>query len=293
MKFKKVFIEITNICGLQCSFCPEKILSPLTMSLPDFDRLCAQVKSFTNEIAMHVMGDPFVVSNLEQYILVAAKHNLFVNLTTSGFYLKNHNFEKFLLSNIKQINFSLNSFNANNSQISFDEYIDCILDFCSFKLKNNCNFFINLRLWNIGESNFDKEYNNSIALKINKFFGVDVNFDELTNTKNSIRIAPKILIATDEYFQWPSLQGEENSDGFCLGLKSHFAILSNQDVVPCCLDKNGTIKLGNLKTQTMEEILSSKKVNSIRSSFEQHLCVEELCKKCTYKNKFKEPNLLV
>ena len=290
MKFKKVFIEITNICGLQCTFCPQKESNPLTMDLVDFDGICSQVKDFTNEIALHVMGDPFVLSNLSQYVKIAQKYNLMVNITSSGFYLKNHNFEEFIASNIKQINFSLNSFNANTTSVSFDEYIGNILDFCDFKLKNHCNFFVNLRLWNISESDIDRSYNDLIVSKISDFFGVKIDLRSLVNPKNSIRVASKIFIATDEYFEWPSLSSEENSDGFCLGLKSHFAILANQDVAPCCLDKNAIINLGNIKKQTLDQILNSKKVKEIRNGFEQNICTEDLCKKCTYKNKFKEPN---
>ena len=46
-KFRKVHIEITNICNLKCTFCPPKIKPNGVMSLEDFDDINKQLKPFT------------------------------------------------------------------------------------------------------------------------------------------------------------------------------------------------------------------------------------------------------
>ena len=85
--------------------------------------------------------------------------------------------------------------------------------------------------------------------------------------KKSIRKKPKnikidrmIFFNFDEYFNWPNLNNEFVSNkGFCYGLDSHFGILSSGIVVPCCLDKDGIINLGNTNTTPIKRYSKLKK----------------------------------
>jgi len=255
------------------------------MSLELFDKICSEVKDFTNEIYYHIIGDPCVLSNLNEYLNISYKHNLKVNITTSGFYIDPTKFELLTHKAIKQINFSLNSFNANDTKKSFDEYIDTILDFCKYKINCPNNIFINLRLWNLDSSQSANEYNTKVFSKIQNFFGIEY----IDISKDNIRVDNKVLVCFDEYFEWPSLNNtyvEEN--GYCLGLKSHIGITNNGIVVPCCLDKDVIINLGDLKTQSLKDILKSQKATNIINGFKNHIAVEALCKKCTYKKRFND-----
>ena len=87
-------------------------------------------------------------------------------------------------------------------------------------------------------------------------------------------------------FEWPDLCKSDGSDGYCHGLKDQIAILVDGTVVPCCLDNNGDINLGNIHTESMEEILNKEKTTKIIEGFKNRVAVEQLCKKCTYKNRF-------
>jgi radical SAM protein with 4Fe4S-binding SPASM domain len=101
-------------------------------------------------------------------------------------------------------------------------------------------------------------------------------------------LASKVLLNFDDYFEWPSLSNPIYGDGYCGGLDSHFAILSDGKVVPCCLDYEAVIELGDLKHQSLCEILSSNKACAIKEGFKQSMAVEELCQKCSYKSRFIE-----
>jgi radical SAM protein with 4Fe4S-binding SPASM domain len=285
MKFNKIYIEITNICGLECSFCPTKdTIETNTMDLDFFETILRQVQNYTKVITFHIFGDPLTVSNLEEYLNLAHKYKLKVEIVTTGYYLKNFELELFLHPAIKQINFSLNSFNKNDMKISLDEYLKPMLDLCDLKLKKKIHNFINFRLWNIDLDGSDKKFNASVLNKLSHHFNIDlsdINYEDFKRLEN------QILLDFDEYFEWPTLSSNHNSHATCYGLKSHFGILSSGKVVPCCLDSFGVIDLGNLHNESIETILHKEKTQNIINGFKEAKAVEELCKKCTFKDRFK------
>lgn len=286
-KFKKVYIEITNICGLKCTFCPPSERKYDTMSLFDFDSVCASVKNHTKEIYLHIIGDPLVLSNLKEYIDIAKKHLLTINITTSGFFIDKDKYNTLISDNVKQINFSLNSFNSNSTKLSIDEYLLPIFEFAKYKIHNKNIQFVNFRIWNI--DNFDdKEFNTLVINKINTFFDTKINIDEIYETKpKKLRVDDKVLLNFDDYFEWPSLKNDFVSNkGFCYGLNSQLGILSNGDVVPCCLDKDADIKLGNITTKSLENILSDSRAQNMINGFKNKEVVEELCQKCSFRLRF-------
>ncbi|MCK9491443.1 MAG: SPASM domain-containing protein [Sulfurimonas sp.] len=286
MKFHRVHVEVTNICGLACSFCPPKVNPSKTMTLEFFEETIVQLKPYTRSLALHVMGDPLLLSNLVHYLDLAKKHNFEVELTTSGYFLPNHDAKTLFHDSVRQLNISLNSFNKNSLNLSFDDYMNSVLDLCSKKLQNYPKPFINLRLWNLQDSSVADPYNDQVFGKLNSFFNIDLSTHH-QNKKESLRLASKILLNFDSYFEWPSLKSSHNSDAPCYGLSSHIGILSDGTVVPCCLDGDGVINLGNLHHKSLKDILTSQRSTEIIEGFKDGVAVEELCKKCSYKDRFK------
>ena len=294
MKFKKVHVEITNICNLKCSFCPPKTVPNETMNLEKFDKLNFQLKDFTKELAYHIVGDPLVLSNLDSYLNISLKHNLKVNITTTANNLKKEHFDVLMNETIRQINFSINSYNANSHKKTLDEYINPILDFCEYALSKNQHFFINLRIWNLDEHQSAKEFNKQVFQKVNERFDSNIDIAELYDVNKprpkNIRIARMMFFNFDEYFNWPSLNNDfVSKEGTCYGLDSHFGILSSGNVVPCCLDKDAIINLGNINNSQLKDILSSNKVKDIRKGFKENRVIEEFCQKCEYRTRFDKP----
>ncbi len=287
MQFHRVHIEVTNICGLACSFCPPKANPSKTMTLEFFEKALQELTPYTKTLAFHVMGDPLLLSNLHEYLDIAKRYNFQVELTTSGYYLCKHKPETLFHEAVRQLNISLNSFNKNSLNISFEEYIKHVLDVCSQKIDNFPIPFINLRLWNLDDICSEDTYNRLIFEKLNSFFDITIDSELIHKEKiKSLRIAPKILLNFDSYFEWPSLNSTHNSHATCYGLSSHIGILANGNVVPCCLDGDGVINLGNLHEESLKNILTSKRATAIIEGFKGHIAVEELCKKCSYKDRF-------
>ncbi len=282
-KFHKVYIELTNICGLKCTFCPPKTKPNKTLSLKEFEHILKEVNPYTKDIALHVVGDPLVVSNLSQYLNLAKEYKLNVHITTTGYFLKESFYSTLVHPAIKQINFSLNSFNKNDLSISLEEYLYKIVEFAKYKNEHRRGIFVNFRLWNLDKGNSEDEFNNSVFNTLRKDFEFNLS---TCNYKDPFRLANKVLIHFDEYFEWPSMKSTNNTDGFCHGLSSQLAILAEGKVVPCCLDMDGNINLGNIYETSLKDILNSKKSLDITQGFKDFKAVEELCKKCTYKHRF-------
>ncbi|CAA6825243.1 MAG: Radical SAM [uncultured Sulfurovum sp.] len=287
MKFYRIYIEITNVCGLSCTFCPTKELPDKAMSLAFFESTIKQAKAYTKEIACHVVGDPLTLSNLDEYLNIIQKHGLKAMLTTSGYFLKKHSYDTLFHPCVKQINISLNSYNKNDSSFTFEQYIQPVLDLCQEKLKRKVELFINLRVWNLDTLMSERTFNEVLFKKLSKAFDVPLNLDNVYSSRpKSIRLASKVLVHFDDYFEWPSLTNTVYGDGVCQGLQSHIAILASGKVVPCCLDCDGVIELGDLHADSLDDILYSHRATAMINGFKESKAVEELCQKCSYKERF-------
>ena len=287
MKFYRVYIELTNVCGLSCSFCPTKELPNKQMDLVFFESIIKQAKHYTKEIACHVVGDPLTQSNLHEYLDIIHKHGLKAMLTTSGYFLKKHAYDTLFHPCVKQINISLNSFNKNDTSLTFEQYITPVLSLCHEKLEREEELFINLRVWNLDEMMSEHTFNEILFTKINESFSTNLVLKDIYKERpKSIRLASKILVHFDNYFEWPSLKNKNYGDGTCQGLQSHVAILASGKVVPCCLDCDGIIELGDLHEDSLETILNSNRALTMLKGFKEGKAVEELCQKCSYKERF-------
>ena len=261
------------------------------MEIDFFKKILGEISPCTDTIALHLFGDPLCVGSLESYLDCALESKLKVEITTTGYHLGKFPVSVLLHPAIRQINFSLNSYNGNSMRISLDEYLDPIFDLCDAKLKENTQSFINLRLWNQDKEESAKIFNEMIFSKIESHFGIvllrDIDFVQ----RSSVRIARHIVIHFDGYFEWPSLMNTVTSDGYCHGLSSHIGILCDGRVVPCCLDGEGVMVLGDLHTKSLNEILHTQQATMIRESFKKGKAYEELCQKCSYKERFSRRDL--
>lgn len=280
MKFKKIYIEITNICNMNCSFCPPTNREKTFMEEIFFQEIIDKIKGFTDYIYLHIKGEPFLHPDILNLIDIANKSNLKVNITSNGTIL---NYDVLNKNNLRQINFSLHSFEEDDNEKK-ERYIYDILNF-SKKAQENGKI-ISLRLWNLNNNFFDEKNKLTIKL-IEDFFQIKIELDSFIRGKG-VKLEDKIYLNFEEVFQWPKLSNEYyNEKGFCYGLKSHLGILVDGTLVPCCLDDEGVINLGNIKeVESLKDIIQREKSQNIINSFNKRLCNEELCKHCEFKERF-------
>lgn len=287
-KFKRIYIEITNICNLSCEFCPSITRKPEMMTVQDFENVLKQIGNKTDFIYLHVMGEPLLHPELGELLKRAEAHQLQVNLTTNGVLLEECQQVLLTSSVLRQVNISLHSLNANTNTLCFDDYLAQMCRFIQTALKQG-RLYIALRLWNL-DANVDSAItadNERIFEFISKQLGISQAIPAGKTAGNGIQLLPHLYLSQGEEFVWPSTENPwSGNQGFCRGLRDQVAILVNGDVVPCCLDSNGTVILGNVHQDSLENILNSSKAKAIVQGFAQRQVVEELCQKCSFRNRF-------
>lgn len=284
--FERLYIEISNICNLQCTFCPEVIRDKKIMPVADFRMLAEQAKPLTKQVCLHLMGEPLAHPHFAEIMDICDELGLRVFLTTNGTLIKRHTERLAKWRSLDQINFSVHSYFANPEKQTLNDYLKPILEFCD---QANPDFYINLRLWNLQKTNFQKDQNLRVFEFLNRHFHVELNENVDVKMNKSKKIRGKTYVHFDTEFIWPSLnQPYRSKEGSCYGLRKQLAIHANGDVVPCCLDKETVLKLGNAHQKTLKEILKSERAVAIRTGFEQNQLIEDLCQKCQYADRFRK-----
>ena len=288
-QFKKVYIEITNICNLRCHFCPQTSRKLEYMPVETFGKILEQIKPHTNYIYLHVKGEPLLHPSLERLLDLSHEGGFHVNITTNGTLI--NKVREMLLTKpaVRQINFSLHSLDGNEGFDNIDDYIQDILSFTRVAIQNT-KMFVSLRLWNLHEhiqSSPENRKNQTILERIEQEFDLDYKIQEAVGLNRGIKVANRVYVNQDHQFKWPDLkEKDENQLGFCYGLRSQAAILVDGTVIPCCLDGEGIISLGNIHQTSFSEIIDSPRARNIVNGFSKKEVVEELCQKCGYMKRF-------
>ncbi len=252
MRFKRIYIEITNVCNLNCSFCIPHNRENRFMNFDEFKLILTKIKPYTNYIYLHVKGEPLLHPDVDKFIEYAYNQGFFINLTTNATLLKEHlQITKYL----RQINISLHATNSIEIVKTARKINDCIVCF---------------RIWNINKDIKNKEL-------LEKEFNLTIpNVENFTLDDN-------IFLSQKNEFTWPSLNNNyENTNKYCYGLINQIGILVDGTVIPCCLDNNGDINLGNIFKEDFTNIINSHKALNIINGFKNHKATEELCKKCSF-----------
>ena len=275
-RFKKVYIEITNKCNLNCTFCSRTKKPFRELSIDEFKTIIDKIKDYTDYVYFHVQGEPLLHKNLKEFLDICEKNNIKVNITTNGT-LINKYVEIFNSSkSLRQINISLHS--ENNK----DNYLDEVFNSCK---KISSNIFISYRIWNLNTLKPTKELVDVID-KLAEHYNLDEEIKNKLLTDKSIKIDINRFVDKDNLFEWPDMNNSVETNGKCYGLSTHIGILSDGTVVPCCLDANGVINLGNIFNESLEDILNKKISTDIVEGFKNNKAVHPLCRKCDFRERF-------
>ena len=271
-RFKKIYLEITNLCNLSCAFCPGTKRAHKTLSREEFTALLPKLHPYSDYLYFHLMGEPFCHPLLPEFIFLAGEAGFKVILTTNGTLLEKRKDEILGLKGLHKINISLHSFEANDLAVPFSQYLDSCF---SFGKAAEGKVIISYRLWNSGGMD---EKNGEIISALKKYFP-----EPWHEERTGPRIGEKIYLNYGEKFDWPDIEAADGGDSvFCYGLRDQIGVLCDGTVVPCCLDHEGDIALGNLFRDDLGEILKSDRVKNMICGFDSHHATEELCRKCGF-----------
>lgn len=258
--YKKIYLEVTNICNLSCPFCIKNNRDKEYISIDNYKLILDKIKNYTKYLYLHVSGEPLMHPNINELINIGSKY-FNINITTNG-----HLINKIIDNhNIRQINISMHSYNNNTS---INEYLDNI---CNVIDELHNDTYISLRFW------VDNKYTKEMINYLNKRYNTNIVLE------TGFEIIKNVFISINKEFIWPSLDNDYyNENGTCYALRDHIGILSNGDIIPCCLDVNGILKLGNIYKDNLDTIISSNRYQNMLNSFKNNKRIEELCKHCNF-----------
>ena len=273
--YSKVYVEITNICNMNCSFCHGHKRQMRRMTMEEFSLILGKLEKQTKYIYYHLMGEPLTHPLLPDFIRLAGERGYKSIITTNGTLLHRRG-EEILSAGLHKVNISLHSFEE-GSEENHERYVREISDFAKAAAARGT--IVSFRLWNKGVDGGKNDI--SLALLHENIPG------EWKENARGIKLRDKIFLEWGERFEWPDSEAEvKGSRFFCYGLKDQFGILADGTVVPCCLDSDGVINLGNIFSENIEDILSSPKARAMVEGFRCGKASEELCRRCGYAQRF-------
>ena len=275
-RFRKVYLEISNVCNLRCSFCPGTKRKPGVMDEAAFSLLLSRLRPWTDYLYFHLMGEPLCHPLLETFLRLAGEAGFKVILTTNGTLLQKQQ-ERLLASPaLNKVNISLHAFEANDLAMPFAEYLDRCL---AFGKAAEGQKLVSYRLWNNGGQD---AMNDQILTALAQYFP-----KPWVQERRGIRIGQRVYLEHGDKFDWPDLGAQDGGERvFCYGLRDQLGVLCDGTVVPCCLDHEGDLALGNLLETPLEQILESPRAQAIYRGFSDGKAAEELCRKCGYARRF-------
>lgn len=274
MRFRKIYLEISNVCNLHCSFCPGTKRKKGRMTKEDLAVLLPKLRPYAEFLYFHLMGEPLCHPELEDFLRLAGAFGFKVILTTNGTLVRQKQEMLCKAEALHKVNLSVHAFEANDFSLPLEEYVQSLCEFGKATQK-----LVVFRLWNVGGKDALNE----------KILGIfEKNFPKpWASVRQGFRLGEKTYLEYGDTFDWPDLALEaDNAPMFCYGLRDQIGVLWDGTVVPCCLDHEGDIPLGNLFTQELQEILESPRAKAIYEGFSGKQAVEALCKTCGYARRF-------
>lgn len=275
---KKAFFEITNACNLSCSFCHKTKREVRYISKEEFEVGIKRLRPFADYLYFHLMGEPLLHPKLGEFLEMAGDEGFRVILTTNGTLLKRREEELLKAKALHKVSISLHAYEANEMGISLTHYLSQCFDFC--KKGSEKGIICVLRLWN---KDGKDSLNCEILEQMHGYFP-----DEWKEIYSGYKMQEKVFLEWGEKFRWPDADGEYlGEDHTCYGLRDQVGVLCDGTVVPCCLDADGTVNLGNIFEEDIETILSKDRAVRLKESLEKRCVSEELCRRCGYARKKK------
>ena len=275
---KKAYIEITNRCNLRCSFCPGTKRAPCTMTPAEFDLVLERLTGQVEYVYLHVMGEPLSHPQLAELLALAAARERKVCITTNGTLLARQTETLLAAPTLHKVSVSLHSFEGNDgAQERERQYLEEVWSFAARAAAQGV--IVALRLWNEGGA----ETRNGV---IEAFLHEKCPGEWPEPRGGSFRLRDNLYLERAKKFDWPDLNAQERGTQFCYGLRDQLGVLADGTAVPCCLDHEGDIALGNLFTQPLAEILHRERACALREGFSRRWPTEELCRRCGFAARF-------
>ena len=274
----KAYLEITNVCNLSCSFCHGTKREPKFLTVDEFESAAKNLRAFADHLYFHLLGEPLLHPDIEEFFRISHNLGFKVNITTNGTLLKERKDILLKAKALRKVSISLHCFEVNTIGMSLDEYLEMCFDFCKEAAKNG--IIAVMRLWNQGGA---ESMNSKILAKMHEAF--TTQWQELFS---GFKLQEYVFLEWGQLFEWPDEEAQDfGGDHSCYGLRDQVGVLCDGTVVPCCLDAEGSIALGNIFETPIEDIIKTPRAENLKKSFQTRNVTEPLCRRCGYAAKLR------
>ena len=275
----RVYIEITNSCNLNCPFCCAHLRTPRLMSVDMFRMVASQAAEVANHIYLHVLGEPLMHPHLDQILSVAESLGLHVNITTNATFLRRQ-LPMLMRYPVRLVSVSVHDWSSNFSMSESESLMADVIS-CAEELSSKT--YVSFRLWNMDDSYSDNDSEREFTLRMRHLLCEHFHkpYDEIKGL-GSNRLSDNIFMQNDRRFSWPSDSNPVSMHKHCLGVKQQLAVLCDGTIVPCCIDANGSMPLGNVCDMTLREALMTDRARRIVDDFNDNKAVESTCQHCGF-----------
>jgi radical SAM protein with 4Fe4S-binding SPASM domain len=243
------------------------------MSPEEFSAILFYIRPYTEYIYLHVLGEPTLHPQFCELVKLAVDNGFHVNLTTNGSMLDKVE-QVFADKLVRQCNVSVHAYAENIPSEQWKEKMDGVF---SFAKRYSENTYFSFRLWNNGAEGAS-DFNEYCRNAVNSFFSTQI---EDTMSRN-VKIQDHIFLQNAARFSWPGQKKLDLAHKKCYALRDHIAILCDGSVVPCCLDANGDMVLGNVFTTPLDDIINCKEAVDMKQAFARNEIVNPICKDCGF-----------
>jgi radical SAM protein with 4Fe4S-binding SPASM domain len=282
VRFKKVYLEITNVCNLRCPFCPPSGRAPGFMSRERFLQALEQLAPYTRYLYFHIKGEPLLHPLLPEFLGLAGDRGFQVNLTTNGVLLPSRARELLEAPALRQTNISLHSFCESHGE--GEAYICRAAAFARAAAERGKHTVF--RVWTLDDGRRAAPE----LLRLLEFLGREFpGQGDLAQAvgRRSVTLGEHIFLSFEEEFVWPGREMPVVSEeGSCYGTRTMCGVLWDGTVVPCCLDGEGACPLGNLFQEDFSRIVESEAFEAMAEGFRRHRLTQDLCRRCGYRSRF-------
>lgn len=275
-RFSKIYFEITNVCNASCSFCPGTVREKRFVTFDEFRTVISKIEGRAEYLYFHLMGEPLLHREICRFSEYASEHGFKVMITTNGILAGDAGMKLIDTGSVFKISISLHCYESNHFFVPLEKYVEGCVSLADRAAEKGT--IAVLRLWNGGGNN---ALNAEITEMLKKHYGV-----EWLKNRSGYKMKEKVFIEYGNRFDWPGRADKSEAPLFCHGLRSQIGILCDGTVVPCCLDSDGRIPLGNIFVSGFDEITDGERARRIYDGFTAHSAPEELCRTCGFARQF-------
>ena len=318
--FDRVHLELTNVCDFNCAFCPKSLMTrkygymDYDLACRLIDEIAAE--GLAEKITFHVMGEPTLHPRFFDILEHARDARQPVGLTTNGGGLGGEVGRRLLDAELAQVDVSLQTPDAESfelrkaGRLTFEEYLDGIVRFFAEYRRRWPRTTFKFRFMNttipcrpieekqgpIRVISSTAELHEVFAHWVGRVYeltGVngatlDGALKRLKRLKswhwNVVEVLPWTYFETYILGNWGNAFTEDEVReawaGYCPGMRDHFGVMWNGDVVLCCVDYDGETAIGNTAGRSLRDILHSDELGRVMRGFRRLRPTLEHCRKC-------------